>query len=241
MVLRLVHIAPSLIFAIFWVFCPGKAFGFDGTVNPALFSSPEATFTLEKSYNPLSNLSKEYGQVLRNGADRKPSFLALYYQDQSSYAGISGLVTEAERGRQARIMARRALSSAIRRTVNDVNLLYTIKEYGRAVTSANMKVEDGKVDFEGPSLSKAGNHEEPSIRETIRSTLVVVNNADFGMSLRTKLGSFQSRLTYFLAGRDILGVSLSRDLPRQSSLILEYRVAEDRNQFLAKLRLPVWF
>lgn len=241
MILRMTHITPALIFAIFWAFWPGKASGFDGTVNPTLFNSPEAVFAQENPYVPLVSLSGEYDRAFPNGLDGKQSFLALYYLDQSGYAAISDLLTEAERGAQARILARQALSSAIRHTVNDVNLLYTIKEYGRAVTSANMTVEDGSVDFEGPSLSRAGNHEEPSIHETLRSTLIMVNNADFGVSLRSKLGSLQSRLTYFLAGDDILGASISRDLSRQSSLILEYRVAPDEDQVLAKIRLPVWF
>ncbi|MBI3996001.1 MAG: hypothetical protein HY349_08520, partial [Nitrospirae bacterium] len=55
---------------------------------------------------------------------------------------------------------------------------------------------------------------------------------------RTTFGSVQSHMTYFLAGHDILGASLQKNLSRKSSLILEYRAATDENRTLLRIKLP---
>jgi len=154
---------------------------------------------------------------------------------------MSLLMTEAERKQEERRLARQALSWALKDTIREVNVLYNIREYSRAMTTADMKVQDGSLAINGPSLKRAGNHEEPSPRESFRSSLVMINNADFGVSLKTRIGSVQSRLTYFLAGADILGASVEKKLFGESKLILEYRVAPEEKQALAKIQLPTWF
>ncbi|MBI3995939.1 MAG: hypothetical protein HY349_08190, partial [Nitrospirae bacterium] len=202
---------------------------FDGTINSTVYHSSQVQIVEENNNAFLMTFSGKYDLAFRKTLNDNHPFFSLYYRDLSTNAPSVYLMTEAERNAEARLVARQALYAALRETVNDVNLLYTIKEYGRAMTSANMKVKDGHMNFEGPSVNRAGNHDDPSPQETLRSSLMVINNADFGLSFRTTFGSVQSHMTYFLAGHDILGASLQKNLSRKSSLILEYRAATDEN------------
>lgn len=239
---RWLQLSTALLFGGFLVpGIPSFALGFDGALNPALFEPNKAEFINSVISPGADSYLTGYEQRIRKTLDDQHSFLVLYYNDLSTITGLTDQLTEAERSAEARLVARQALSAAIRDTVNNVNLLYSIKEYSRAVSSADLMVQGGQVNFEGPSLSKAGNQSQPSVHETFRSSLIMINNADFGVSLRTSMGTLLSRVTYFLAGDDILGVSLERELFQQTRLVLEYRVAPDENQSLATLRLPFRF
>jgi len=186
----------------------------------------------------ITTFSNNFDLAFKKTLDEKHPFFSLYYRDYSTNASSAYLMTDSERNAEARLVARQALYAALRNTVNDVNLLYTIKEYGRAMTSADMKVENGNANFEGPSLSRVGNHEDPSPQESLRSSLMLINNADFGLSFRTNFGPFQSNVTYFLAGHDILGASLQKDLFKKASVVLDYRIASDEKRAIVRLNLP---
>ncbi len=217
-------------------------FAFDGTLNRTSYYLPsQVQIVQENNHTFLTTFSDNFDLAFRKTLNDKHPFFSLYYRDLSTNAPSIYLMTEAERNAEARLVARQALYAALRDTINDVNLLYTIKEYGRAMTSANMKVKNGDMNFEGPSLSRAGNHDEPSPQETLRSSLMLINNADFGFNFRTTFGPFQSNVTYFMAGHDILGASLQKDLFKQASLVLDYRIAPDENRALLRLKLPFRF
>lgn len=224
------------------LFIPGLSMGFNGSINPDLFveSSPFDP-ELNGARELFSTFTKSYDRAFRKTLDQRPVYLALYYRELSGMGDSVYSPTDPEGKAEARSLARQALATALRDTVNQVNLLYNIKEYGRAATSANVTVQDGQVNMEGPSLSRAGNHEEPSLRESFRSSLMLINNADFGLSLRSSMGSYRTHLTYFLAGHDRLGASLERDLFPRSTLALQYRVAPDEGKIIALLQLPLQF
>jgi len=101
-----------------------------------------------------------------------------------------------------------------------------------------MNVKNGKMNFDGPSLKNAGNQDDPSPQESLRSSLMLINNADFGLSFKTSFGEFQTNLTYFVAGRDIVGASVRRELFHDASLELDYRVAPSENHTFLTLHLP---
>ncbi|MBI3609608.1 MAG: hypothetical protein HY204_02765 [Nitrospirae bacterium] len=223
------------------VVLPGAGFAFDGSLNPAAYESWRTEIVPESTRTLLTTFSTHYDMAFQKTLNDKHAFFSLYYRDLTTNASSTYLMSEDQRHAEARLVARQALSSAIRETVNDVNLLYTIKEYGRAITSAEMKVRDGSMNFEGPSLSRAGRRDDPLPNEMLRSSLVLIDNADFGLCFRTVFGSVQTNVTYFLAGHDILGASLQRNLSKQSSLILEYRVAPDEQRAMARLQLPFRF
>jgi len=217
-------------------------FAFDGTLNQTSYFLPSQVQVIEENNQTfLTTFSSNFDLAFRKTLNDKHPFFSLYYRDLSTNAASVYMMTEAERNAEARLVTRQALYTALRETVNNVNLLYTIKEYGRSMTSADMKVKDGDMNFEGPSLNRAGNHDDPSPQETFRSSLMLINNADFGLTFRTTFGPFQSNLTYFLAGHDTLGASLQRDLFKEASLSLDYRVARDESRALLRLSLPFHF
>jgi hypothetical protein len=220
---------------------PSAGFAFDGALGSAFYMPSQLQVLQENNHALIITFSNKYDLAFQKTLDEKHSFLSLYYRDLSTNASSTYLLTEAERNAETRLLARQALYVALRETVNDVNLLYTLKEYGRAMTSADMKVKNGDANFEGPSLSRAGNHDDPSPQETFRSSLMLINNADFGLNFRTTFGPFQSNVTYFLAGHDILGASLQKDLFKHASVVLDYRIAPDESLALVRLNLPFHF
>ncbi len=219
----------------------GEAGAFEGGVNPLLFNSLDNPANFPKKPDSfVSSLSKSYDQAFRRKIENRQAVFSLYYQEQNSVMGVApDMLTDAERESEARVFARQALSSVLKETVRRVNVVHNMKEYGRSVTTAELKVQNGEVGFEGPSLDRAGRVEEPGRDETLRSSFVLINNIDFGLSLRTViLGSIRSNVTYFLAGRDVLGASLTKDLSRHADFKLEYRIAADENRALATVTLP---
>lgn len=211
--------------------------GFDGShpSGPSSFRSDRGELP-----NFFSTLGKNYDLAFQKSLD-KHSLLMLYYHDLSRGTQLDHLLSDAERRSESRILVRQALSMALQDTVEGINLLYTIKEYGRSLSSAELKVQDGGVSFSGPSMQRAGHREVPTGREKMRSRLMLLNNADFGLSLRTTMGAYQSGFSYFLAGGDVLGASLERELLRNSKLVLEYRVGSDESRALASLHFPFPF
>lgn len=223
---------------------PSHGWGFQGAVDPALFK--EAPGTSGEHFKParfVKSFSETYDKAFRKKIENRQRLFSLYYQEKNPVLlGSPEALTDAERRTEARILARQALSTVLKETVDDVNVIYNFREYGRSMTSAQVKVEGGTVDFDTPSIRNAGNTEEPTRRETFRSSVVLLNNADFGLSLRTILrGSFHSHITYFLAGGDILGASVTQELGRKTDLKLEYRTAIDENRVLATLTLPLGY
>lgn len=219
----------------------GEARAFQGAVDPFLFKSLENPISSpERPDSFVSSLSKSYDQAFRRKIENRQAIFSLYYQEQNSVMGVApDMLTDAERESEARILARQALSSVLKETIRRVNVVYNLKEYGRSMSTAEVRVLNGEVSFEGPSLARAGRVEETVRNETLRSRVVLINNADFGLSLRTVIrGSIHSNVTYFLAGRDVLGASLTKDMSGRADFKLEYRVAADENRVLATINLP---
>ena len=221
-------------------FIPMTVLAFDGSVNSSLFKNSDSKSDVEDRPNFFSTFGKNYDLAFQKTLNNH-SVLMLYYNDLSRGTGQSHLMSDAERRTEDRILLRQALSTALQNTVKDINLLYTVKEYGRSLSTAELKVQDGGMSFSGPSMERAGRREEPTGREVIRSRLMLINNADFGFSLRTTMGAYQTGFTYFLAGGDRMGASLEREFLKNSNLILEYRVGSDEERALARLQFPFPF
>jgi hypothetical protein len=224
---------------IVWAASRSVGYAFDGALNASLFPPSQTDGIQENNRTLIITFSKNLDLAFQKTLNDKHPLLSLYYRDLSTNAGSTYAMSDIERNSESRLLTRQALARALQDTVNDVNLLYTVKEYGRAMTSAHLKVKDGNMSLEGPSLDNVGNHSDPSPREGLRSSLLLINNAHFGLTFRTTFGSIQSNLTYFLAGHDLLGASLEKDLSKQTKLILEYRLAPDENRALVSLQLPL--
>jgi len=233
-----VRVKSIMLTLTIWAVSRSVGYAFDGSLNTSLYS-PSLTEGIQENNRTLiitfsNNLDLAFQKTL---TDKHP-LLSLYYRDLSTNAGSTYAMSDLERNSESRLLARQALYQALQDTVNDVNLLYTVKEYGRAMTSAHLKVKDGNMSLEGPSLDHVGNHSDPSPQEGLRSSLLLINNAHFGLTFRTTFGSVQSNLTYFLAGHDLLSASLQKDLSKQTRLVLEYRFAPNEDRALLSLQLP---
>jgi hypothetical protein len=229
------------VLTILLILSAGTVSAFGGDDYAISYTPSQAQIIQDTNLTLLTTFSTNYDLAFRKTLDEKHPFFSLYYRDLSTNATSFYMISEAERNMEAKQMARQALYAALQNTVNDVNVLYTIKEYGRSMTSANMSVRDGKMNIDGPTLKNVGNHDDPSPQETLRSSLRLLNNADFGLTFQTSIGQLQTNVTYFVAGRDMLGASISRDIYKDTSLVLDYRMASNENQTLLTLKLPFQF
>jgi len=233
--------AKSIMFAItIWVVSRSAGYAFDGTLNTSLYSPSLTDGIQENNRTLITTFSNRLDLAFQKTLTDKHPILSLYYRDLSTNAGSTYAMSELERNSESRLLARQALAQALQDTVNDVNLLYTVKEYGRAMTSAHLRVKDGNMSLDGPSLDHVGNRPaDLSPQDGLRSSLLLINNAHFGLTFRTTFGSIQSNLTYFLAGHDLLSASLQKDLSKQTRIVLEYRLApNNEDKALLSLQLP---
>lgn len=234
-----VRVKSIMLALTIWAVYRGVGYAFDGSLNTSLYSPSLTDGIQENNHTLITTFSNNLDLAFQKSLTDKHPILSLYYRDLSTNAGSTYAMTDLERNQESRLLARQALYQALQDTVNDVNLLYTVKEYGRAMTSAHLRVKDGNMSVDGPSLDHVGNRSvDPSPQEGLRSSLLLINNAHFGLTFRTTFGSIQSNLTYFLAGHDLLGASLEKDLSKQTRLVLEYRLAPDEDRALLSLKLP---
>jgi len=233
-----VQLKSIILVSAFWALASRAGYAFDGALDGVLYPPSQIDVIQESNRTLITTFSNNLNLAFQKTLDNKHPLLSLYYRDLYTNAGSTYMMSDTERNTEARLVTRQALARALQDTVNNVNLLYTLKEYGRAMTSANMKMKDGNVNFEGPSLNPAGNRSDPLPQDVLRSSLILNDNAHFGLTFQTSFGSVQSNVTYYLAGHDILGASLQKDLTQNSRLILEYRLAPDENRALLRLQLP---
>lgn len=232
-------LAKSILIATgLWFAWSSTGYAFNGALNAGLFPPSQSNLIHDNNRTVVTTFSNNLQLAFQETLEDKHPLLSLYYRDLSTNAGSVYAMSDSERMSESRLLTRQALYKALQETVNDVNLLYTIKEYGRAITSARMKVKDGNVSVEGPSMDHAGNHSDPSPNDGFRSSLMLVNNAHFGFTFRTNFGSYRSNLTYFLAGHDMMSASLQRDLSQHSKMTFEYRYAPSENTALVSLQIP---
>ena len=218
----------------------GRSLGmaFEGEITTSLSLPTPEEITSRNTETFINHFSHLYTEAFRKTLNGKHLDVAIYFSDPSySYLLSPDNPWLAET--QAKILARQALYSAIQDTVNEVQLLHRAREYGRSLTSAEVKMKEGQLDFEGPSLTKAGRdldgESDSSSRDFFRSRITVNAGLDLGLSWRTTLGPVESRLTYFLVGDDLLGATLSRRLTDWSRLDLTYRTGPDEQRALATL------
>jgi hypothetical protein len=211
--------------------------------GPSLPTSEEITSRNTESL--LNQFSRFYTNAFRKTLRDKHLTVAIYFNDPAygylMTSNDSWRLGEAEA--QARRLAREALYVAIQDTVNDVHLLHRVKEYGRSLTSAEVRMKEDGLDFEGPSLAKAGHGSEAQGHfgqpDFFTSRLMVSAGMDLGLSWRTTLGPVESRLTYLLISDDLVDATLSRKLTRRSQVGLTYRTGTDEQKALITLNFSL--
>lgn len=223
----------------------GRSLGmaFEGDIAATLSLPTSEEITSLNTESPFNYFSHLYTKAFRKTLNDKHFAVAVYFSDPSGgllmTADDPWLAAEAEA--QAKILARQALYAAIQDTVNEVQILHRVREYGRSLTTAEVKMKEGELDFAGPSLNRAGRNldEDSGSEDFFRSRLTVSAGVDLGLSWRTTIGPVESRLTYFLVGEDLLGATLSRRLTGWSRLDLTYRTGPDEQRALATMNFSL--
>src|SRR3990172_5069780 len=218
---------------------------FEGDIAAGLSLPTSEEILSRNTESPFNYFSHLYTKAFRKTLNDKHFSVAIYFSDLSGgllmTADDPWLTEQTEA--QAKILARQALYAAIQDTVNEVQILHRVREYGRSLTTAEVKMKEGEMDFAGPSLTRAarGSEEETDFgnQDFFRSRLTVSGGVDLGLSWRTTLGPVESRLTYFLVGDDLLGATLSRRLTDWSRLDLTYRTGPDEQRALATLNFSL--
>lgn len=221
----------------------GRSLGmaFEGDIAATLSLPTSEEITSRNTESPFNYFSHLYAKAFRKTLDDKHFAVAVYFSDLSGglLMTADGPWLAAEAEAQAKILARQALYAAIQDTVNEVQILHRVREYGRSLTTAEVKMREGELDFVGPSLTRAGRgleeETDSGTQDFFRSRLTVSAGLDLGLSWRTTIGPVESRLTYFLVGEDLLGATLSRRLTDWSRLDLTYRTGPDEQRALATM------
>ena len=232
---------------VFSIFGGGEVSGFtfENDLRQGLLLPTSEEITSRNTENPIYHFSRFYTEAFRKTLHQKHVAVAIYFNDLSNghIMTSDNPWTREEAEAQAIRLAREALYVAIQDTVNDVQLLHRAKEYGRSLTSVEVGVKDGELDFEGPSLSNAGRGTEArnnlGHQDFFRSRLTVSAGVDLGLSWRTTLGPIESQLTYLVISDDIFDATLSKELTHRSKLNLTYRTASDEQKALVTLNFSL--
>jgi hypothetical protein len=202
--------------------------------GPELSLPTTEEITAQNTDTFLNNMDTVYTQAFHKTLRGRYLVAAIFYSDQSDLGfDDPWLFQEAED--QAMTLVRHALYRAVQDTISEIEVLDRLREYGRNLSSAELTVEDGHLDLQGPSLVRTGHLNESITHDTFRSRFMIDTgiDADLGLSLETNLGPVQSRLTYFISSNDLFGMSVKRRLTGWSSLDLAYRVRLDDQRALA--------
>ena len=188
----------------------------------------------------LNNINNVYTEAFQESLQGKYLVAAIFYRDRSSdLLGLETLGLEREAEIQARALVRRSLYKAVQDTISEIELLNRIREYGRNLSSFEISMRSGQLDFQGPSLNRTHQGTDSAWGNSFRSRLMVDAGTEFGLSIQTKMGSFESQMTYFMTGSDILGVDLHREFNGWSRLNLIYRLQSDNQRALATLHFSI--
>jgi hypothetical protein len=239
-----VYCAGALVFSVIWEPPPVTAHDLKNKFAIAA-PSPEEIATANAE-SVLYDLDGRFTRAFEDRLVGKNFVLAIFLNDYSSGNIIRGeadpwLAEEVEA--QAKLLARQAIYQALAETVNDVQVLYRMKEYGTNLTTAEVAVKNGELDFDGPSIedrsdsaSNNGRIESPA---SFSSRLKLDAGIDLGLSWRTTFDRFEYRLTYFLVSEDFLGMSLHTKITDRTSIGMTYRVGPNERRTIATLSIAL--
>ena len=223
-----------IIFAILVLLTTG-ALAHQHRDNQGLLSFAREELAFGDFSNLVRNLAVSYSQELQRGANTT---------DRSLQAGLGGdaYLMDEQRG-QARMIAETALQSIIRQRMEQVEVLHTLRTYGERLTSAQLRVTDGRVEVSGLSVRKPFLYDGigPQVKRTkltVQSGMSLTDNTRIAMMIQARMADLDSKVIYDpMAGGD-WRFSLGRSIAPHSTLEMVYllRSTNDQN-LLATLRL----
>ncbi len=229
-----IFLACFMLLGPFALMDPAAVFASERYRNPVLLLPTPEEITARNTDTFLRNIDTLYTQAFRKTMKGKYLVAAIFYNDRS-YHESEDLWLTREAEAQAMTLVRHALYRAVQDTINEIVVLDRLRTYGRNLSSAELTINDGRLDLQGPSLVRSGHAGESGTHPSFRSRFMIdagIEN-NLGLSLETNLGPVRSRFSYFINSKDLFGVSIERKLTGWSSLDLAYRMRPDDQRALA--------
>jgi hypothetical protein len=193
---------------------------------------PEGTFRDLSGF--VQDLALLYSEELQR--DASSAGLKFYPEPGDDLSFLKGQQVQAKR------VAQSALKSVIRQTVEQVDVLHTLKTYGEQMTFSRLRVSSNDVQVSGPSLKDSpedSRTSEPSKSPilSVRSGMSLTDSIHIAPMIQAHLGDVSSKVVYDpIAGGD-WRFSLGRSITSQSTVEMVYLFkSTDDQDLLATLR-----
>ncbi|MCI0526280.1 MAG: hypothetical protein L0Y56_02330 [Nitrospira sp.] len=188
----------------------------------------------------VQDLATVYSHELVKGADS----VRLTFQTRLSddlHPGSDPYVMEGQQA-LAREVAQKAFRSVLRHTVEQVDMLQTLKSYGERMTFTQVRVTSNDIQMSGPSLNDSPNGSDADRLSqnpvlSVRSGMSLTDGIHLAPTIQAHLGELNSKVIYDpLAGGD-WRFSLGRSITSRSSVEMVYLLKSyDDQNLLATFR-----
>ena len=143
---------------------------------------------------------------------------------------------------QARRVAQNAFRSVIRQTVEQVDLLHTLKTYGDQMTFTQLRVSSNDVQVSGPSLKDSpednrtgGPSKSPIL--SVRSGMSLTDSMHIAPMIQAHLGDLSSKVIYDPIAGGNWRFTLDQSITSHSTVEMVYLLkSTDQQDLLATLR-----
>ncbi|GEM_PF-3107986 len=188
----------------------------------------------------VQDLATVYSHELIKGADSVGLMFQTRLSDDIHPLGDLDVME----GQQAlaREVAQKAFRSVLRHTVEQVDMLQTLKSYGERMTFTQVRVTSNDIQMSGPSLSDSLNdNDEDRLSQnpvlSVRSGMSLTDSIHLAPTIQAHLGELNSKVIYDpLAGGD-WRFSLGRSITSRSSVEMVYLLKSyDDQNLLATFR-----
>ena len=232
------------------VICAGAIVGM--ALCRALASAEETNGTsfdyhpFERPYNPVLNMgfvltfSRRYYQAVETTLQEKSYFDFRYYL-ASPFDSFDKRQYISENPTQAGDLAWRALHNAIRKTVDDIELVKIIRDYVNGLTSLQMVIGADGTQLQGPSLTGLGLQypalqADPSHKMVLSSGLTFAEDFKLGLMLSMTYHGIVSKLRYYPTSRNNeVAYTAETQLTASTKIALSYNSAQSGGAVLATL------
>lgn len=173
-------------------------------------------------------------------------FLYPYYSEDFLSSAMTGQAFPPEENIAAsKRLAAEAFRSSVLKTIDAIDIFHYIKEYAKAVTTAELTIRQRHLAFRGPSvanMTRSSDEKEKAEHSDFRMTgrvdvLDVTGGSPLGLTLQATYIGLDSRVTYYVLGEDTIGYTLGRRLSPDLTLEFSYRQSREADRLLTSFNL----
>jgi hypothetical protein len=200
----------------------------------------------ERSFNPTLNTGfllsfvQNYYQTVETSLQEKSYFELRYYLASPSESFDNRLFFS-ENPTQTSDLAWRALHSAFRQTVEDIELVKIARAYINALTNLQMVIGPAGAQLHGPSLTELGLPDavsvaDPNNQMILGGGLTFADDFRLGLMLTMKYRRITSKLRYYpLFRRNEFVYTAETQLTAATKIGLSYRGSQDGGAVMTTL------